>query len=266
MEMGRVVPCGSRHWDLVKLGTWGSFQPPKQFGFLCLWCQKHSAKGHWFGGVKRPASPGGVVGGGRDVFVSRWNKRENISQRLRRKEHHLHLRNLCSLLLGDIMFNQLGSKKNGCDWKMILKPFWGRSFFGRSSLNFRELYMLVSWRVLVWRSKARAGEFNHLPTFRASAPQEWQILSWLLTFLHPFYCYIGNMVVFPATNIPCDWKITFFWEVKGYLLAFFLHLWSWNSTYNRNTVDCKKKKIFSRQNISKSGELWWDYDLKCVTW
>ena len=28
------------------------------------------------------------------------------------------------------MFNQLGSKKNGCDWKMILKPFWGRSFFG----------------------------------------------------------------------------------------------------------------------------------------
>lgn len=31
---------------------------------------------------------------------------------------------------GDMMFNQLGSKKNGCDWKMILKPFWGRSFFG----------------------------------------------------------------------------------------------------------------------------------------
>ena len=114
--------------------------------------------------------------------------------------------------------------------------------------------MLVAWRVLVWRSKARAGEFNHLPTFRASAPQEWQILSWLLTFLHPFYCYIGNMVVFPATNIPCDWKITFFWEVKGYLLAFFLHLWSWNSTYNRNRLH-EKEDLFEAKHLEKWGAL-----------
>lgn len=125
--------------------------------------------------------------------------------------------------------------------------------------------MLVAWRVLVWRSKARAGEFNHLPTFRASAPQEWQILSWLLTFLHPFYCYIGNMVVFPATNIPCDWKITFFWEVKGYLLAFFLQLWSWNSAYNRNRLHFSED-LFEAKHLHFGGTLWWDYDLKSVTW
>ena len=111
--------------------------------------------------------------------------------------------------------------------------------------------MLVAWRILVWRSKARAGEFNHLPTFRASAPQEWQILSWLLTFLHPFYCYIGNMVVFPATNIPCDWKITFFWKSRA-------TCWHFSCTSRLEIlritgIDCKKKKIFSRQNISKGG-------------
>ena len=110
----RQLPASKTVWvpmSLMSLGT----QP------------KGTVKG---GGRLSQASPGRVVEGGRDVFVSRWNKRENISQRLRRKEHHLQLRNLCSLLLGDIMFNQLGSKKNGCDWKMILKPFWGRSFFG----------------------------------------------------------------------------------------------------------------------------------------